>query len=56
MKSSTVYAASLCTFARFETIILLSIRFDTGGGGGGGGGEGNYCFPPKFLDPLGLPV
>ena len=28
MKSSTVYAASLCKFVRFETTILPSIRFD----------------------------
>ena len=28
MESSTVYAASLCTFIRFETMILPSIRFD----------------------------
>ena len=28
MKSSTVYAASLCKFVRFETMILPSIRFD----------------------------
>ena len=28
MKSSTVYAASLCTFVRFESMIWPSIRFD----------------------------
>ena len=28
MKSSTVYAASLCKFVRFEIMILPSIRFD----------------------------
>ena len=28
MKSSTVYAASLCTFVRFKTMIWPSIRFD----------------------------
>ena len=28
MKSSTVYAASLCTFVRFETMIWPSSRFD----------------------------
>ena len=28
MKSSTVYAASLCTFVRFESMTLPSIRFD----------------------------
>ena len=28
MKSSTVYAAILCTFVRFETMIWPSIRFD----------------------------
>ena len=28
MKSSTLYAASLCTFVRFQTMILPSIRFD----------------------------
>ena len=28
MKSSTVYAASLCKFVRFDTMIWPSIRFD----------------------------
>ena len=28
MKLSTVYAASLCTFVRFETMVWPSIRFD----------------------------
>ena len=28
MKSSVVYAASLCTFVRFKTMNLPSIRFD----------------------------
>ena len=28
MQSSTVYAASLCTFVRFKTMIWPSIRFD----------------------------
>ena len=28
MKSSTVYAASLCTFVRFESMIRHSLRFD----------------------------
>ena len=28
MESSTVYAASLCTFVRFKVMICPSIRFD----------------------------